>query len=377
MTDAPLRFLHTADWQLGLRARYIPGDAGAAVRDARLRTVRRIGEVARERDAAFVVVAGDVFEHHGLLPRTLRQTFDVLGIFGCPVYLLPGNHDPGTPDALYRSNLWQRECPANVHVLDTRDPVAVRADAHLLPCPLTERYDFEDPTAHLNEAFGPAEGFRIGVAHGGIREILARLDENPDELVRAISVEAATRGGLDYLALGDWHGLLRVDERTWYPGAPEATRFKEKKPGHVLLVELSAPGAPPQIEPVEVQTLRWRQVEADVNDDEEIDALGGRLDTLDDALEDCLVELHLRGTLDVDQHAQLETEVLARARDRFRWVRLRDEELHVIVREEALQEIAQDGWVGDVVAALAADPSPDAPRALRLLYRLAVDGGRP
>ena len=71
-----LRFLHSADWQLGLRVRFIPGDSGAVVRDARLKTVARIGEVAREREAEFVLVAGDVFEHHGLKPSTLRKTFD-------------------------------------------------------------------------------------------------------------------------------------------------------------------------------------------------------------------------------------------------------------------------------------------------------------
>ncbi len=73
-----IKFIHTADWQLGLRVRYIPGDAGAIVRDARLRSVRNIGHLAGTEAADCVLVAGDIFEHHGLKPTTLRQTFDAL-----------------------------------------------------------------------------------------------------------------------------------------------------------------------------------------------------------------------------------------------------------------------------------------------------------
>ena len=45
------RFVHTADWQIGLRANHVPGDHGAAVRLARYDTVKRIADVARDADA--------------------------------------------------------------------------------------------------------------------------------------------------------------------------------------------------------------------------------------------------------------------------------------------------------------------------------------
>jgi len=120
------RFLHTADWQIGLHAHYIPGDAGALVRRERLRTLHRIGAVARETRAEFVVVAGDVFEDHGLRPQTLHHAFEAMGQIGVPIYLLPGNHDPLSSDAVYRGELWRRDCPGHVHVLGSREPVIVR-----------------------------------------------------------------------------------------------------------------------------------------------------------------------------------------------------------------------------------------------------------
>ncbi len=375
MAPRPLRFLHTADWQLGLRVRYIPGDAGARVRDARLAAVKRIGEVAAEQDVAFVVVAGDVFEHHGLKPATVRKAFDLLREFPVPVYLLPGNHDPYTPDSLYRSPLWLRECPDDVHVLASTEPVEVREDAHLLPCPILDRTVLGDPTEHLTGDFGPEEGLRIGVAHGGVREILEGLVDDEDELAVSIGMEAATRGRLDYLALGDWHGLFRVDDRTWHSGTPEQTRFKEKEPGHVLVVEVAEPGAAPAVTPVPVAGLRWHQLRAELDGEAGLETLRGQLEEIPDK-GDALVELFLAGTVDVDLRARLDEEVLEVARDRLRWLRVRDDDLHSYVSEDDLQAIGGKGWVGDVVKALADDEGDDAARALRLLYRLHREAGR-
>ncbi len=366
---ATLRFLHTADWQLGLRAAYIPGDAGAEVRNARLRTVRRILQVARDQGVAFILVAGDVFENHALRPGTVRKALDTLRDLDRPVYLLPGNHDPHTPDSLYRSALWQRECPSNVHVLASKDPVPLREDACLLPCPLLERVTLEDPAAHLQPDFGPAGVIRIGLAHGGIREVLAGMTDDQYELRTAISLHTAERAALDYLALGDWHGCFQVNQRTWYSGTPEATRFKERDPGKVLLVEIAQPGASPEVTPITVQSLRWLRMEHELDDQHDLAALAKQLDAIPEKT-DCLLELRLRGTMDAALYARLRSEILDSAADRFRWMRLRDESLQVLVRQEQLDEIAREGWMREVVDTLAEQPGPDADRALRLLYRL-------
>jgi len=371
-TTKPLRFLHTADWQLGLRVRYIPGDAGAEVRNARLRTVRRIREVVQEQGAEFVIVAGDTFESHGLRPDTVRQALDAMQEFPVPIYLLTGNHDPGTPDSLFQSPIWQRECPPNVRLLVSTEPVQVRDDAWLLPCPVLDRNPLDDPTEHLGPGFGPTSGFRIGVAHGGIREILEGLGEDELESEATISRDTCARGALHYLALGHWHGCHQVDERTWYSGTPEATRFKEKVPGRVLLVELPAPEAPPVVTPIEVQTLRWHKLEMELDDEATLLGLEQRLEAFPDK-KDTLLELTLAGTLSPELAARLETEVLPRARDRFRWLRVHDERLHVLLDEHALDDIGREGWIGDVVTALQHDPAPESARALRLLYRLSQE----
>ncbi|MBL4844680.1 MAG: DNA repair exonuclease [Planctomycetes bacterium] len=368
----PLRFIHTADWQLGLRVRFIPGDAGAIVRNARLQTIRRIGEVAREQEVEFVVVAGDVFEHHGLKPSTLLQTFDALANYSVPVYLLPGNHDPYSSDSLYQSRRWEKDCPANVHVLGNREPVEVREGVFLLPCPLLARHTLDDPAEHLQPDFGPQEGFRVAVAHGGIREILEALD-GAHEVQNAISMKTAARARLDYLALGDWHGYLRIDERTYYPGAPEATRFKEKLPGKVLLVEIDEPGATPRVEQIEVNTLAWLKRSFTLSVADDLSAIEEFVEGLPNKAE-TLLELHLEGTLEVSLRHRLEEEILAQAGARLCWLRTRDEKLETLIRDEDLEEIAHEGWVQGVISALRGGPpgvnAEEAEAALRLLYRL-------
>jgi len=344
-----IRFLHTADWQLGLSAGHIPGDAGAIVRRERMQTLRRIGAVARETKAELIVVAGDVFEHHGLRPATLRGFFEAMEQIAVPIYLLPGNHDPLSSDALYLSDLWRRECPRHVHVLGSREPVIVREGVALLGCPLLERNTLGDATAHLTPEFGPSGHVRIGVAHGGIKEFLERLSGDKP-LYNAILADRAARARLDYLALGDWHGLLRIDDRTWYSGAPEATRFEEKEPGYVLEVEIDGPGAAPRVTPHRASGLLWREAVFTFHGDADITTLErflegpGRRDTT-------LLKLTLAGRIDASMGARL-GDILSKARDRFLYVRVRDEQLQMVLGEADLANLPTEGWLAQVVERL-------------------------
>ncbi|MBO8129811.1 MAG: metallophosphoesterase, partial [Peptococcaceae bacterium] len=60
-----VRFLHTADWQLGAKLAFLKEKAGDA-RKIRLETVRRVMKLAKDLDVDFVVVAGDLFEDHSV-----------------------------------------------------------------------------------------------------------------------------------------------------------------------------------------------------------------------------------------------------------------------------------------------------------------------
>ena len=116
-----MRFLHTADWQLGMTRHFLSaggGEAQSRYAAARREAVSGLGALAAEVGAEFVVVAGDVFEDNQLAPRVVSQSLEAMRAIGVPVYLLPGNHDPLDPSSVYTSTLFLAECPPNVTVLD-------------------------------------------------------------------------------------------------------------------------------------------------------------------------------------------------------------------------------------------------------------------
>ena len=89
-----MRFIATADWQLGMTAHFLDDEARARFHQARLDTVAEIGRIAAQRDAGFVVVGGDVFESNQLDRSILLRAFEALRACPVPVLLVPGNHDP-------------------------------------------------------------------------------------------------------------------------------------------------------------------------------------------------------------------------------------------------------------------------------------------
>src|ERR1700760_4148663 len=148
-----VRFIHTADWQLGLKLRYLQPERAAQLRLIRFQTVRAIAALARGRHADFVLVAGDVLDDNALGRDNLQQTTDALRSFGdLPVGLLPGNHDAATAD----SALMRPERPPAGKVLAERTPVRV-GDSLIYPCPLMRRHEMDDPTRWLT-AREPGDG---------------------------------------------------------------------------------------------------------------------------------------------------------------------------------------------------------------------------
>ena len=162
-----IRLLHTADWQIGMQASGL-GRAAGAVREARLESISRLLELAHERQAQLVLVAGDQFEHNQVDAAQVERVARILDEQArMPVFLLPGNHDPYSRDSVYRRPVWG-QLGEHVRVLARPEPVEIPGGATLYPCPLLERHGYEDPTAWIPER-RPDDGVRIGLAHGTLQ----------------------------------------------------------------------------------------------------------------------------------------------------------------------------------------------------------------
>ena len=355
-----MRFIHTADWQLGLKLRYIDPERAAQLRLLRFQTVRALAAVAKSKRADFVLVAGDVLDDNGLGRDTLQQTADALQSYaGIPVGLLPGNHDAATAD----SALLRLELPKNVRVLAEREPVQF-GDALVYPCPLMRRHEMDDPTEWLPER-GPGEGIRIALAHGGVIDF---ADSAESETPNLIDANRVIGKGFDYLALGDWHGTFRYGSRVWYPGAPEATRFKEAEPGGVLLVEIDAASAEPRVERIPVAQTRWLTMDFDMLEDAQVDELQKRLDGLDERSQ-TLLNVVIHGAISLGARDALDA-VLADYSQRLAYLRSDLSRLQTQPTEADLAQLSIEGFMAEALRRLRESVDGADPDAIRLMYRL-------
>ena len=236
-----MRFLHTADWQLGMTRHFLAGDAQPRYSAARRDAVAGLGALAAEVGAEFVVVSGDVFEHNQLPPHVVGQSLEAMRAIGIPVYLLPGNHDPLDASSVYTSALFTAERPDNVVVLDRAGVHHVRPGLEIVAAPWRSKAPTTDLVAEVLEGLTPEPVTRILVGHGGV-DVLDPDRDKPSLIRLAALDDALAIGTVHYVALGDKHSRTRVGNsgRVWYSGAPEVTNFDdvESDPGHVLIVDI-------------------------------------------------------------------------------------------------------------------------------------------
>ncbi len=360
----PVRILHTADWQLGLKLAFIPGDRGAWARVERFEVVRRLAALAHARKVTAVVVAGDVFDDNAVGDDVVQRARDALAEFApIPVLLLPGNHDAGTPDCVLR----RIGAGSHVHALLGTDPLALEG-VSFHPCPLMRRHDREDPTRHLTLR-APGDPVRVAIAHGALLDFTEGLESN-----NLIDWRALLGKGFDYLALGDWHGTLSFDPRVWYAGTPEPTRFKEKRPGNALVVEIDAPGATPRVEEVRVARTRWIERKDDVRDDAQVDEVARFFAAIPER-STALVSLTVEGQLSIGARTRLE-QLLEQEGRALMHLRVDLDALHDRPSEEDLRTLQADGFVGRAAAILRDGKTPAAEGALRLLHRFLLEEKR-
>ena len=380
-----MRFLHTADWQLGMTRHFLNGEAQPRYSAARRDAVTGLGALAVETGAEFVVVAGDVFEHNQLAPRDVSQSLEAMRAIGVPVYLLPGNHDPLDASSVYTSQLFATECPDNVVVLDRAGLHDVRPGVQIVAAPWRSKKPTADLVGEVLDGLTADDVTRIVVGHGGVD--LFEPDRDKPSLIRFAAVEAAlARGAVHYVALGDKHSRTKVGStgRVWYSGSPEVTNYDhiEADPGHVLVVDVDEQD-PERAVWVEARRVgRWKFVtlRRSVDTARDVVDLDINLDQLPDK-ERTVVQMALTGTLTVTDKAALDA-CLDRYGHKFAALSTWDRETHIAVMpaDGEFDDLGIGGFaaaaVDELVATARADggQADDARAALALLLRLTEKG---
>ena len=205
--------VHSSDLHLGTDDSFSNAD--------RLETLPKVLHTAFEVTADIVLLAGDSFDNHRQPEQLLERAAQILRDYAKRVVILPGNHDPLTPDSVYRRG-GLANVP-NVSILGLNVDETVTFSDLELGIWGKAHVDYTDmsPLASPGQR---AMRWHIAAAHGHF------VDEirDPNRLIGSwlIHREELEATDADYVALGHWNQATKVgndDKHAYYSGSPEYT----------------------------------------------------------------------------------------------------------------------------------------------------------
>ena len=374
-----VRFVHTADWQLGKAPHYLAVEARARFSAARLDVISTIGELAVQEHCGFVVVCGDVFESNHIDRQMLVRALEKMRASPqISFYLLPGNHDPLNASSIFQSPTFKDHRPGNVTVLDATDLVEAAPGVELVAAPWRNKRPLTDLVDDACQGLEPTDAVRIAVGHGALDAMWPGAN-NPAHISLQRLEEGIESGLIHYVALGDRHSTTATGRtgRVWYSGAPEPTDFDEEDPGNVLVVELDRERVHVDSRQVGIWQFERRHWELGTGAD--LDALEDWLTGLTDK-ERTIVRVDLTGQVSVAQKVRLD-KMLEHHTDLLGSLDIRNgqDPLAVIPDDADRDDFGLSGFALEALAELfemaeSGDQTITARDALALLYRLVGAG---
>lgn len=203
--------VHSSDLHLGTDDSFSDKD--------RLAVLPKVLTAASEVSADVVVLAGDSFDNHRQPLELLERAADMLRDYRKPVVILPGNHDPLTPDSVYRRA--DLGMIPNVSILGLNVERAVTFDEYELEIWGHAHFDYTDMSPLANPRPRTTR-WQLAAAHGHYVD----QARDPNRLIGSwlIHREELIATGADYVALGHWNQSTPVGDgkiTAHYSGSPE------------------------------------------------------------------------------------------------------------------------------------------------------------
>ncbi|WP_133140656.1 exonuclease SbcCD subunit D [Legionella genomosp. 1] len=366
-----MKFIHTADWQIGKQFANIKGDIAAFLREARFDVIKTIATLANQHKADAILVAGDVFDANEVSDTTIRKTLNAMQEYKGPWVLLPGNHDPALAQSVWTRMKNLPEKTDNIILALDPEPISLANDELLiLPAPLKLRHEYKDLTEWYDTFQAPSSAFKVGLAHGSIEGFLPESAE----IHNMISYQRTEKAELDYLALGDWHGQLKVSTKAWYAGTPEQDRFHDNEPGKALLVTLNKNDERLKVESLDTGKYQWHKIQFNIFTTNDIEALNNDFSKFQSA-KNQVISLSLDGNLSLENRQKLE-QLLDCWKAKFAMLEIDDTNLKLSPSEQDLQDFQSAGFLSNTLEKLLAikenesnEQHPFADRAIQMLWQ--------
>ena len=255
-------FIHAADLHIdspldALGAK--DAEVAKLFREAGREAVRALVDETVSSGAAFLVIAGDVFDGDWKDQSTglfFARELGRLAQAGIPVFLIKGNHDA--------ESVVTKSLPAlnGLHVFGTR-----KAETHKLPELQVALHGRSYPHRQPPEGFvasypKPEAGWlNIGILHTGLDGSYG--DHAP---YAPCSVAQLQGFGYDYWALGHIHQPQKVSESPWivFPGNIQGRNVRETGPRGAMRVSVNNRRIE-AVEPVVLDRARWAHERVDVS----------------------------------------------------------------------------------------------------------------
>ena len=250
-----MRFIHTADWQIGMTFRGFKEQTRMLMEVDRFEVIEAIAKYAKDSKNGidFVLVCGDMFDSPRIADALVKKTLKKIERIEKPVYVLAGNHEWNGTEFIFTSKCFLENKPENLHILSAGiNPIPGLDGVEIVAAPLEGKEDEKDLIAEQLEKLGDTNGIRIVAGHGSIDKIMP-AGRRKDLIALAPIEKALSEGKIHYVAMGDRHSTTSVGDTdlVWYSGAPEPTGFAEDKQRNVLSVEINK-GQKAKVQEVEV-----------------------------------------------------------------------------------------------------------------------------
>ena len=201
------------------------GDGTGVLRDV-LATARALGADA-------VILAGDTFDNHQVTTDTIDRAVALLADAKLPLVILPGNHDPATPDSIWmRGRFDEIGNVAILGITNERSIAFLNLDLEIWG---NAHRDYHDMPP-LRDPPPRAMRWHIAMGHGHYEP--PETWHNPLRPSWLISDAMIDATQADYVALGHWDRAAQVGSGAvpaYYSGSPDYVHT-------VNLVRLTAEG---------------------------------------------------------------------------------------------------------------------------------------
>jgi len=261
-----LKILQISDLHIGIKLQYL-GEKAESHRERIWQNLSRVLNLIETEKIELLLICGDVFDHYYPAQSSVER-FNLfltkVAKLNTYIVILPGNHDRLEKSSVFET-LVNKEAGAYLKIIkpELRQVTIPELKINIYANPVLLQKSSISPLLGLADLIKSAETqtpdfLNVVMAHGS-------LDINSTPANYPINLTDIDNLGADYLALGDWHNLLKANTKTvptWYSGSLEVLAVDQTNSGYALIIELVKQVEPSKESPVKVTPVKLSQLQS-------------------------------------------------------------------------------------------------------------------